>query len=96
MGRTHPHWRAIRWRKRASKPRAGTQASGAERLVQGEIMATYAIVSRLSPQAISDPKDLKKLAETVSSEIKRQCPQVTWRQSFATLCTPWDEFVAAL
>lgn len=48
-------------------------------------MATYAILSRFSPQAVTDPKDFKKLAETVSAEIKRQCPQVTWKQSFATL-----------
>jgi uncharacterized protein with GYD domain len=95
-------------------------------------MATYAILSRLTPQATADPKDIKKLAETVSAEIKRQCPNVTWKQSFATLgeydvldivetddpkqlaraaliirayghaatetlvCTPWDEFLAAL
>lgn len=48
-------------------------------------MATYAILSRLSPQATTDPKDFKQLAERVSSEIKRQCPNVTWKQSFATL-----------
>jgi uncharacterized protein with GYD domain len=48
-------------------------------------MATYAILSRLSPQAVTDPKEFKKLAESVSAEIKRQCPNVTWRQSFATL-----------
>jgi uncharacterized protein with GYD domain len=95
-------------------------------------MATYVILSRLTPQATTDPKDFKKLAETVSSEIKRQCPQVSWKQSFVTLgrydvldivesedlkqleraamiirgyghastetliCTPWDEFIAAL
>ena len=48
-------------------------------------MATYAILSRLHPQAASDPKDFKNIAQKVSSEIKRQCPQVSWRQSFATL-----------
>lgn len=48
-------------------------------------MATYAILSRLSPQAVTDPKDFKKLAQTVAAEIKRQCPQVTWKESFATL-----------
>jgi uncharacterized protein with GYD domain len=48
-------------------------------------MATYAILSRFSPSAFTDPKEFKKLAEAVSSEIKRQCPNVTWRQSFATL-----------
>jgi uncharacterized protein with GYD domain len=48
-------------------------------------MATYAILSRFSPEAFTDPKEFKALAERVSTEIKRQCPNVAWRQSFATL-----------
>lgn len=48
-------------------------------------MAIYIILSRISPNAFSDPKEFKKLAETVSSEIRRQCPDVAWKQSFATL-----------
>ena len=48
-------------------------------------MATYVILSRFSPEAFNDPKDLKKLARTVSAEIKKQCPAIHWKTSFATL-----------
>lgn len=48
-------------------------------------MATYLILSRLSPDAFEDPKGLKKLADTVASKIRKQCPDVTWKQSFATM-----------
>lgn len=48
-------------------------------------MATYVILSRISPEAFDDPKDFKDLAKTVSEKIKRQCPGVTWKDSFATL-----------
>lgn len=48
-------------------------------------MATYIILSRFSPDSFRDPKDLKKLADTVSSKIRKECPGVTWKQSFATM-----------
>jgi hypothetical protein len=32
-------------------------------------MATYVILSRFSPDAFRDPKEFKKLAETVSNKI---------------------------
>jgi len=48
-------------------------------------MATYVILSRIAPQAFEDPKDFKDMAKTVSDKIKRQCPGVTWKDSFATL-----------
>lgn len=48
-------------------------------------MATYAILSRFSPEAFREPKEFKKLADAVSSQIKKQCPGVAWKQSFATL-----------
>jgi uncharacterized protein with GYD domain len=48
-------------------------------------MATYIILSRISPEAFSDPKEFKKLATTVSEKIKVECPGVTWRASFSTL-----------
>jgi uncharacterized protein with GYD domain len=47
-------------------------------------MAIYIILSRISPEAIKDPKDFKKLASTVSSKIKKECPGVIWKESFAT------------
>jgi len=43
------------------------------------------ILSRIAPQAFEDPKDFKDMAKTVSDKIKRQCPGVTWKDSFATL-----------
>lgn len=48
-------------------------------------MATYVILSRISPEAFDDPKDFKDMAKTVSEKIKRQCPGVTWKDSYATL-----------
>lgn len=48
-------------------------------------MATYIILSRLSPEAFKDPKELKQLADTVSAKIKSECPGVTWKDSFATM-----------
>ncbi len=48
-------------------------------------MATYVILSRISPQALEDPGELKQLASKVSARIKRDCPGVIWKESFATL-----------
>ncbi len=48
-------------------------------------MATYIILSRFSPDAFSDPKDFKKLAGTVSKKIKKQCKDVAWKGSYATM-----------
>jgi len=47
-------------------------------------MATYIILSRISPEAFSDPFEFKKIAGTVSAKIKSECPGVVWKQSFAT------------
>lgn len=48
-------------------------------------MAIYVMLSRLSPEAVRDPKDFKKLAEEVSTRIKKECPDVKWVHSFAAL-----------
>jgi uncharacterized protein with GYD domain len=48
-------------------------------------MATYIIMSRLSPEAFRDPKEFKQIASTVSARIKIDCPGVVWKSSFATL-----------
>ncbi len=48
-------------------------------------MPTYIILSRFSPDAFEDPKNFKDLAAAVSTKIKKQCPEVTWKGSFATL-----------
>lgn len=48
-------------------------------------MATYIILSRISPEAFRDPRDFKELAAAVSSKIKSECPGVMWKESFATM-----------
>ncbi|MBI2852560.1 MAG: GYD domain-containing protein [Chloroflexi bacterium] len=48
-------------------------------------MPTYVILSRVSPEAYSEPAEFKKLAERVSAEIKTHCPGVVWKASYATL-----------
>ncbi len=48
-------------------------------------MATYIILSRFSANAFKDPREFKGLAETVSTKIRKQCPDVVWKSSFATL-----------
>jgi len=47
-------------------------------------MATYIILSRFSPLAFDDPKKFPQIAKTVSEQIKKECPGVTWKESFAT------------
>lgn len=48
-------------------------------------MTTYIMLSRFSPQAFNDPKEFRDLANAVSAKIKKQCPDVNWKGSFATL-----------
>ncbi len=47
-------------------------------------MATYIILSRMSPLAFGDPKEFPRMAEAVSDRIKKECPGVKWKESFAT------------
>jgi len=48
-------------------------------------VSTYIILSRFSPEAFEDPKKFRNLAAAVSAKIKSQCPDITWKGSFATL-----------
>jgi uncharacterized protein with GYD domain len=48
-------------------------------------MNTYIILSRFSPDAFDDPKHFLELAEQVSKKIRTECPNVRWRESYATL-----------
>ena len=49
------------------------------------MMATYVILSQISPQAFSKPAHFRHLAEKVSEEAKKQCPGVRWKASYATM-----------
>ncbi|MGZ3503146.1 MAG: GYD domain-containing protein [Vulcanimicrobiaceae bacterium] len=46
-------------------------------------MATYVILSRFAHDACADLKAFKDLAKTVSDKIKAECPNVTWKDSYA-------------
>ena len=48
-------------------------------------MATYVILSRFSTEAFADPKDFRRLAIEVAEKLKRECPGVVWKESYATL-----------
>jgi uncharacterized protein with GYD domain len=48
-------------------------------------VTTYIILSRFSPEAFEDPKNFRDLASAVSAKIKKQCPDIVWKGSFATL-----------
>lgn len=48
-------------------------------------MATYIILSRLDHDALDQPDDLKKVAEDVATQIKKECPGVKWKDSYAVL-----------
>ena len=48
-------------------------------------MSTYIILSQLSADAMDEPKKLRSLADKVSEKIKTECPNVKWKDSYATL-----------
>lgn len=48
-------------------------------------MPSFVILSKLAPDALKQPGDLRKLADSVSARIKQECPGVHWKDSFATL-----------
>lgn len=45
-------------------------------------MATYVILSRISPEAFSKPEDFSKLAKEVGERIRSECPGVVWKGSY--------------
>lgn len=48
-------------------------------------MATSILLSRFSPEAFTDPMDVKQFAATVAAKMKSECPAVVWKMSFATM-----------
>jgi uncharacterized protein with GYD domain len=48
-------------------------------------MPTYVVLSRFSPEAFQQPSGFTELAKRVSTELKRQCPEVKWKDSYSLL-----------
>ena len=45
-------------------------------------MATYILLTRLAPEAVSDPKFIEILERKVTDRIHKQCPEVKWIGSY--------------
>ena len=52
-------------------------------------MATYAMLTRLTPETVKVPSDLARLERSVSDRIRKECPQVKWLANYAIL-GPYD------
>jgi uncharacterized protein with GYD domain len=52
-------------------------------------MPTYAMLTRLTPEAVKEPSDLKRLEQKVNERIREDCPQVRWLGNYAIL-GPYD------
>ena len=52
-------------------------------------MATFVMLTRLSPDALTRPEKAQELNEAVEERIKRECPNVKWVSNYAVL-GPYD------
>ncbi len=52
-------------------------------------MATYIMLTRLSPEAVGDPKYVEKLERKVADRVRKNCPEVKWIGSYSVL-GPYD------
>lgn len=48
-------------------------------------MAVYIILSQAAAGTFASPQEFKQMADEVSERIKRECPDVIWGQSYATM-----------
>lgn len=52
-------------------------------------METYIMLTRLSPEAVSEPKFVEKVEKKVVDRIRKACPEVKWIGSYSVL-GPYD------
>lgn len=59
-------------------------------------MATFAMLTRLSPEALKRPQSIEELNAEVEAKIKAACPNVKWLANYAVLgpCDYLDIFEA--
>jgi uncharacterized protein with GYD domain len=59
-------------------------------------MATYILLTRLSPEAVASPAKLKELEQEVKKKVQKNCPKVKWVADYAVLgpCDYLDIFEA--
>jgi uncharacterized protein with GYD domain len=52
-------------------------------------MASYVMLTRLTPEALPKPENVVELNNKVTDRIKRECPNVKWIANYAVL-GPYD------
>src|SRR3990172_7839693 len=52
-------------------------------------METYILLTRLSPEAVAEPKFIEKLERKAADRIHKHCPEVKWVGSYSVL-GPYD------
>lgn len=52
-------------------------------------MPAFVLLTRLSPEALQQPKSFETLERHVSEQVLVHCPEVKWLASYALL-GPWD------
>lgn len=52
-------------------------------------MALYALLTKLSPNALSGPQSIEDLDKQVAERVKQECPEVKWQANYAVL-GPYD------
>jgi uncharacterized protein with GYD domain len=52
-------------------------------------MATYVVLTRLTPESVKTPGELKRLERLVTEHVRKDCPQVKWIANYAIL-GPYD------
>jgi uncharacterized protein with GYD domain len=52
-------------------------------------MATFIMLTRVSPDAVKAPQFLEKLEQDAMQHIRTECPEVEWHHSYALL-GPYD------
>jgi uncharacterized protein with GYD domain len=48
------------------------------------VMPTYIMLTKLDPQAVSEPASIAKLNQAVEDHVRRECPGVIWVANYAT------------
>ncbi len=59
-------------------------------------MPTYVMLTRLAPEAVKTPGELKRLEKAVADHVRKDCPEVKWVANYAILgpCDYLDIFEA--
>ena len=52
-------------------------------------MPAFVLLTRLSPEALHQPKSFETLERHVAEQVRSHCPEVRWLSSYALL-GPWD------